>query len=239
MRYLSLAADYDGTLAQDGQVDQKTVAVLERLLATGRKLVLVTGRELDDLLATFRAVNLFDWVVAENGALLYHPRSREQKLLAEPPPRSLTRLLRERGVEPLSVGRIIVATCQPHERTVLDTIRDLGLEQQIIFNKGAVMVLPSGVSKATGLTAALNVMGLSAQNVVGVGDAENDHAFLRICGCAVAVANALPALKEHADMVTQASHGAGVAELIERLIADDLAACHERNPLGRRSKSIE
>ena len=62
---------------------------------------------------------------------------------------------------------------------MLEAIRDLGLELQIIFNKGAVMVLPAGVNKASGLAVALARLGLSPHNVVGVGDAENDHAFLR------------------------------------------------------------
>jgi hypothetical protein len=94
---------------------------------------------------------------------------------------------------------------------------------QIIFNKGAVMVLPAGVNKATGLAAALERMKLSPLNVVGIGDAENDHAFLSACGCAVAVANGLPMVKEDAAIVTKASRGGGVAELIGRLVADDLA----------------
>ena len=85
------------------------------------------------------------------------------------------------------------------------------------------MVLPPQVNKATGLAAALDELKLSAHNTVGVGDAENDHAFLAACECAVAVANALPALKERADLVTRRDHGAGVVELIDRLLADDLA----------------
>jgi HAD superfamily hydrolase (TIGR01484 family) len=83
--------------------------------------------------------------------------------------------LRELNVTPLSVGRSIVATWEPHQATVLQVIKELGLELQIIFNKGAVMVLPPGVNKATGLLAALEEMELSAHNVVGVGDAENDQ----------------------------------------------------------------
>jgi hypothetical protein len=55
-----------------------------------------------------------------------------------------------------------------------------------------------------------------------VGDAENDHTFLALCECGVAVSNALPMLKERADLVTQADHGAGVIELIERMLASDL-----------------
>jgi hypothetical protein len=99
------------------------------------------------------------------------------------------------------------------------------------------MVLPSGINKATGLAAALDSMGLSPHNAVGVGDAENDHAFLALCECAVAVANALPSLKEQADIVTARDHGAGVAELIDEMLADDLAAraarlARHRIPLG-------
>ena len=132
------------------------------------------------------------------------------------------------GVREVAVGHVIVATWQPYELMVLDAIRDLGLELQVIFNKGAVMVLPTGVNKGTGLRAALEELGLSPHNAVGVGDAENDHALLAACECGVAVANALPVLKERADLVTVAERGAGVAELAGRLIDDDLASVADR-----------
>jgi hydroxymethylpyrimidine pyrophosphatase-like HAD family hydrolase len=221
---MALACDYDGTIAHDGRIDDATISALERLRRSGRKLVLVTGRELDDLLGLLPQIELFERVVAENGALLYRPASREEKPLGDPPPVRFVETLRERGVTPLSVGRVIVATWESQETTVLETIRDLGVEMQVIFNKGAVMVLPSGVNKATGLQAALGELGLSAHNVVAVGDAENDHAFLRLCECSVAVANALPALKETADWVTPGHHGSGVQELIQHLLDHDLAS---------------
>jgi hydroxymethylpyrimidine pyrophosphatase-like HAD family hydrolase len=222
MRYLALAADYDGTLATNGLVDAPTVAGLQELLASGRSLILVTGRELDELLEIFPEIILFERVVAENGALLYYPKTREEKVLGVAPPPSFVTALRARGV-PLSVGRSIVATVHPHETTVLEVIRDLGLELQVIFNKGAVMVLPAGVNKATGLKAALQDLGLSPHNVVGVGDGENDHALLSLCECSVAVANAVPMLKETADWMTMKDHGAGVVELAQAMIKNDLA----------------
>jgi len=222
MRYLALATDYDGTLASDGRVDEETIAALERLRDSGRKLILVTGRHLDDLLNIFPQVNLFERVVVENGALLYRPTTREERLLGEPPPEEFIKALQERSVDPLAVGRAIVATWHPHETTVLEVIRNLGLERQVVFNKDAVMVLPSGVNKASGLSAALSELGLSPHNTVGVGDAENDHSLLDFCGCGVAVANALPMLKERADFVTKGARGAGVIELIDQLIASDL-----------------
>jgi len=222
MRFHVLACDYDGTLALRGQVDRPTVAALEQVLASGRKLLLVTGRELDELQTVFPHLNFFSWVVAENGALLYSPATREERKLAEPPPATFIDALRRRGVAPMSVGRVIVATWRPHENAVLEAIQEAGLELQVIFNKDAVMVLPAGVNKASGLAAALEQLGLSPHEVVGVGDAENDHAFLHACECGVAVANALPAVKERADLVTAGDHGAGVAELIARLLGSDL-----------------
>ena len=231
MRYLALCTDYDGTLASDGRVLPETESALERLLASGRRLVLVTGREIDDLQKVCARLDLFEYVVAENGALLYKPSTGEETPLGARPPDAFVTLLRQRGVGPISVGRVIVATWEPHESTVLATIRDLGLELQVIFNKGAVMILPAGVNKATGLASALEKMGLSPHNAVGIGDAENDHALLAMCECSAAVANALPTLKDAADIVTTGDHGAGVVELIEELLRDDLASFEPR--LGR------
>ena len=222
IRYLAVATDYDGTLASHGAVDRETVDALKRLVATGRKLILVTGRQIEDLERVFPEVAMFDRVVAENGPVLYRPASGEIRLLAEPPPASFVDALRGRGVEPLSVGHVVVATVQPNETIVSEVIRELGLELQVILNKGSVMVLPSSVDKATGLAAALRELSLSPPNVVGIGDAENDATFLALCGRSVAVANALDAIREQADYVTEARASAGVREVIDQMLSDDL-----------------
>jgi hydroxymethylpyrimidine pyrophosphatase-like HAD family hydrolase len=229
LRYFTLVCDYDGTLAHDGQVSDQVIRSLERLLSSGRKLIMVTGRELDDLKRFFHHIDLFERVVAENGALLYRPADHGIKKLAEPPPPEFIAELGRRGVNPISVGNGIVSTWQPHETIVLEAIRDFGIEMQVIFNKGAVMVLPSGVNKATGLREALNELRLSRHNAVGIGDAENDHAFLSLCECAVAVANALPMIKERCDLVTSGDHGLGVIELIDRILATDLSEVESRS----------
>jgi len=223
MRFVALATDYDGTLAHDGQVSKRTLAALERLKTSGRRLLLVTGRELHDLQSVFGELKLFDLAVLENGAVLYFPAERREQLLADPPPEEFIAACRKRGVADLNVGRVVVASSEAETPKILDTIRALGLELHVIFNKGSAMVLPSGVNKATGLTAALKQLCLSAHNVVGVGDAENDHAFLGCCECGAAVGNALPALRARADVATAGRDGEGVVELIESLLRDDLA----------------
>jgi hypothetical protein len=84
MRYLVLVTDYDGTLATDGVADESTLSALERLRMSGRRAILLTGRQLDDLLTVCPRLSLFDYVVAENGAVLYEPRTRQQTLLGPP-----------------------------------------------------------------------------------------------------------------------------------------------------------
>jgi hydroxymethylpyrimidine pyrophosphatase-like HAD family hydrolase len=222
MRYLALVMDYDGTLASNDRVSPEALQALQRLRASGRRAILVTGRRLDDLLAVCDCAHAFDMIVAENGAVVYDAETREEARLANPPSKLLLQGLRARGVEPLEVGQVVVATHAPHRRTVQDLIWELGLEAQIIGNRGAVMVLPAGVNKGTGLEYALRKLGLSRHEVVGIGDAENDHSFLETCEAAVAVANALPAVKQAAAFVTTRENGNGVIELIDELIADDL-----------------
>ena len=228
MRYFAFACDFDETVANMGVVSKETLGALERLLASGRKLVLVTGRQLDDLRRIFPQLSLFERVVAENGGVLFRPQTGETKLLAEPPPQVFIDALRRRGVSPLSTGSVIVASQEPEDAKILAVIRELGLELQVIYNKGAVMVLPSGVNKGTGLLAALSEMCISHHNAVAIGDAENDHALLNACECGIAVANAIQTLRERADLTTSAANGAGVQEVIARLLLDDLRGVRNR-----------
>ena len=222
MRYTAIALDYDGTIAHDGGVPPHVLEGLRRLKASGRKAVLVTGRELDELLGIFPEIGIFDRVVAENGALMYDPATGDRTELGEPPPAALIDALKASGI-PLSVGHTILATIRPHETVVLVCIANLGLEQQVIFNKGAVMVLPPGCNKASGLRRALAELGLSARNVVAAGDGENDHALLELAEYSVATANAIQSLKDAADRITRATHGDGILEIIAGLLESDLA----------------
>jgi hydroxymethylpyrimidine pyrophosphatase-like HAD family hydrolase len=221
-RLRALATDFDGTLAHDGTVSGLVLPAIERFKRAGFRLILVTGRELNDLVSIFPHMDWFDLAVMENGAVLYHPDTGAIETLAERPPSSLVARLYERGL-PLHTGKVIVATLEPYEKEVLEVIDELDLDFQVILNKGSLMILPRGVDKATGLAAALRHLALEPSEVAGIGDAENDEAFLSMCGHSVAVANALPSLQERVDYVTKAGHGDGVTELIEWMLANEQA----------------
>ena len=222
MRFRVLACDYDGTVASQGVLAAETVDSLHRLRESGRRVVLVTGRILDELLDICDDVEVFDLCVLENGGLLYNPATGQQRMLAPTLPSRFVSALRAQGVTPLSVGRAICSTWDPFEATVVRTIHEMELDLQILFNKHSVMVLPAGVNKATGLTTALDLLGETAEATVAVGDAENDLTMLGMAGCGVAVGNALASVKDRADLVMEGRAGEGVRDLVDEVLRDDL-----------------
>jgi hydroxymethylpyrimidine pyrophosphatase-like HAD family hydrolase len=217
-----LACDYDGTIAEHGRLSETTAAALARVRTSGRKLVLVTGRRLDDLRRVCPDVDsTFDAVVTENGAEIYFPSRRQGHVIGEPPTPALLDALQRRGVE-FRVGGSIVESRAVFAEAALEAIRETGVERTVVFNRDSMMLLPGGITKASGLEAALSAMELSRHNVVAIGDAENDHAFLSVCECAAAVADAVPALRDRADHVTRAPGPAGVVEFIGEHVLNDL-----------------
>ena len=225
--YRVLFTDGDGTLVRGKHLAAATREALRRLRASGRKAVLTTGESCEQL-AEFPDLDLFDLIVAENGAVLCRPNRGEARVLAAPPPADFVRQLRRRGVEPLTVGQVIVSTRRSWEAVLKAVITELGMDGRLIANRKDVMALPAGVDKATGVAAALRELGLRPAEAVGVGDAENDVALLGACGFGVAVADSVPELCEAADLVTEGGPGRGVVELIERLLAGELPAPRRR-----------
>jgi hydroxymethylpyrimidine pyrophosphatase-like HAD family hydrolase len=220
-RFQTIACDYDSTLAHEGQVAPETMQVLRRARPAGRELILITGRTLDDLRTVFPELSVFDLVVAENGATMFDPERNWQQALCSACPPEFAAALSQRNV-PFSLGRCVLATHKPHERAVQQVIDELHLDLAITLNRESVMVLPRGIDKASGLSAALRRLQIDASQVVGIGDAENDFAFLRRCGFSVAVANAIDSLKRQVDYVTRQEDGAGASEVIAQVIAGEL-----------------
>lgn len=209
----AVAVDYDGTLTEQRRPAAEVLAALRAVRAGGRMVVLVTGRIPSDLRADFPEVDEhFDAIVAENGAVLCRPGSGDRPI-ATPVDPALEEAIRARGI-PVTRGLVLVATDARWGDAVNEEIARLGLEVQIIRNRGALMVLPTGVTKGTGVSRVLEELGLSRHSAVGIGDAENDHSLLAACEVGVAVANAIPSLEARADVVLATADGRGVSEFL-------------------------
>lgn len=243
MRYVVLAAGFDGTLARDGRCDERCIDALRELSATGRKLILVTGRELRRLLEIFPEARLFDYIVAENGAVLHRTATRHSDILGQAPPEILLQELRRRRVEPLYVGSSIITTLAVHLEQALEALRKLKLhlDYELVTNDEMLLILPPGIDKASGMNEAIRELGVSRHNLVAIGNAENDLPLFASAEHAVAVANAAATVKQAADRVTEGAYCEGFLELARDLIASDLAAAipRRRMVLGKDEQQRE
>lgn len=221
----AVALDYDGTLTDGPRPDQASLDALAHA-RENLALILVTGRVLTELREDFPEVDdHFDMVVAENGAVL--SRGEATRDLTAPVDARLGLALAQRGV-PVRDGRILLACDAVHEATVRSEIKRLGLGCQLIRNREALMVLPTGVTKATGVLEALAELGISRHSTVAVGNAENDASLLEACGVGVAVADAVQSLQDHADVVLDNPNGLGVRELLDGPIVAGEQRVHSR-----------
>ncbi|GAB4446674.1 MAG: HAD-IIB family hydrolase [Chloroflexi bacterium OHK40] len=227
MHLKTLACDLDGTLAEHGHVAPETWASLQRLKEAGWSLILVTGRVLQTFAPGGPYGELFDVLIAEGGAVVYFPRRDLVRL----PFGRLSDDLLARLVAlsiPLERGLAIAATRVPHDLSVLQVLHDTAGGATVEYNRGAVMVLPPGATKGTGLQYALRELGRSVHNVIACGDAENDRSLFAIAELAVAVSNATDDLRALADLVLPAPNGAGVRALAEDLLRARLPASRPR-----------
>src|SRR4029079_14080742 len=135
-----------------------------------------------------------------NGALLHFPDGGLTTTLAPPiPAEFIARLLSQRIA--FHAGQCLVEADASAAPQMLHAIRDLELPIVLLFNRSQVMALAQGISKATGLSAALETLRKSPRNAIAIGDAENDHELLRLADVGAAVEWGSPSLRAAADVV--------------------------------------
>jgi hydroxymethylpyrimidine pyrophosphatase-like HAD family hydrolase len=218
MKLSVLALDYDGTFTRDDHPNASVLAAVAEARRRNVTVILVTGRILDDLRRVAGNLHFVDAVVAENGAILHFPGTGHTTILAPPVPQAFVARLGELAI-PFRAGQCLIDADANSAHRILDVVRDLELPIVLSFNRSRVMAMAQGVSKATGLGAALTVLRTSARNTVAIGDAENDHELLRFAEVGVAVEWGSRSLQAAADFVITGNDPSAVAEFIERTAA--------------------
>jgi hydroxymethylpyrimidine pyrophosphatase-like HAD family hydrolase len=210
----ALACDYDGTLATHDRIGEPARRALTRARERGMRLILVTGRTFFELARVCERLDLFDAVVAENGAVLYLPEPGSIRDEGPPAPARLLAELDRAGVA-YQVGRVVVGMARADESRVRQALAACHVSLDLVYNRAALMLLPTGVSKGTGVRHALRLLGLSPHDALALGDAENDLMLFEACGYAGCPENGVPELRARADWIFPGEDGEGLARAIE------------------------
>jgi hydroxymethylpyrimidine pyrophosphatase-like HAD family hydrolase len=213
MLFKALACDFDGTLASEDRIGEEARTALGQARAAGLRLVLVTGRTFFELTRVCDCLELFEAVVAENGAVLYYPGEAMIRDQGPPPPRRLLAELDRRGIY-YQAGRVIVGTARSDEPVVREALAAADDRRDIVYNRGALMLLPTGVSKGTGVQQAIRLLSLSPHDVLALGDGENDLPLFEACGWSGCPASGGPEVQVRADWIFPGENGQSIAAAI-------------------------
>ena len=109
------------------------------------------------------------------------------------------------------------------DRSVLERFRDhimphMGGRVQVIFSSDQYLeILPAAAGKGQALLYVAKYLHVPHIRTYAIGDAENDISMLKAAGTGIAMANADPAVKEAADIVTEKDNNQdGLVEVIEK-----------------------
>jgi phosphoserine phosphatase len=119
---------------------------------------------------------------------------------------------------PFHSGAVIIGTWEQHAHKLMELVRQFGIDGQLIFNRAAVMLLPSGINKAVGICRALAELGRSERNLIAFGDAENDIPLLIGAEMGVAARGAVHSVEALADDFVSQPGGAGVSLYVRRIL---------------------
>jgi phosphoglycolate phosphatase (TIGR01487 family) len=99
-------------------------------------------------------------------------------------------------------------------------IRDHRLPVRVLDTGFAIHLQAAGVNKGMAMQELAREMGLFLDEIMAIGDSENDIDMLRAAGVGVAVANASEPVRLAADWVTRETYGDGFVEAVKKYYPD-------------------
>ncbi|MHB8351575.1 MAG: HAD family hydrolase [Thermoplasmata archaeon] len=236
---MALAVDLDRTLLPpSGKLPSSASSILQEARAMGLRVILASGREYDRLMPWAHALRHVDAVVAENGAVIESPIGAPRTILGR---RASTMARRCLAAHPEIIAECgdVVISVQAADGPGLAPLL-AGLPVHLVENVDRWMVLPLGLSKASGVRRALSALGEGRRSYAAIGDAKNDLEMLRGATLSGAVGNAEPEVAAIADYHCRGSCADGVAEFIRGPLAARIGAGDARHsvrshPIGKPS----
>lgn len=224
-RFRGLVTDIDGTITDfRRRIHTGAIESIRTLVDAGIRVVLASGNTACFMDAISKMVGTGGVYIGENGGIIRTGWDSGISVLSDgTAPRlalwDLVSACRERGIEiehyslPYRFVDVAIARTVP-----VELVREIVGEHpvEVIDTGFAIHIHPPGVNKGTAFAKLAATMGMETTEFLAVGDGENDLEMLALAGKGVAVGNAHPRLKMHADEVTEKEYGEGFLEALDR-----------------------
>ncbi len=223
----ALVTDVDGTITdRRRRINTPAVESIRTLVEAGIEVVFASGNTVCFMDGLCKMVGTDGTIIGENGGVyrrgfsgtLRVPGDKKACLAAF---EVLKDSFSRKGVELELFGEqyrfadvAFARNIDPDEARAV--IRDHGLSVRVLDTGFAIHLQTPGVSKGAALTALAREMGISPDDMMAVGDSENDIEMLEAAGIGVAVRNAPAAVQAAADRVTEESYGDGFVEAVKK-----------------------
>ncbi|WP_148688483.1 phosphoglycolate phosphatase [Methanopyrus sp. SNP6] len=222
--------DIDGTITGDDRaVHLKCVRYLRELQKRGILVGIATGNTLYYSRSAATLLGFEGPLIAENGGIVavddeeISTVPEEDVELIQEAYRELRRRLGVRRTEPPGLRRTEVAIYRDVPVEEIERVLDgLGYSDRVeVVDTGFAYHLKSKqVDKGKGLLVICERLGIDPNDVVAIGDGDNDAPLLKASGLGVAPANATENVKRIADVVLDAEDGDGVATFLRNLLEE-------------------
>ena len=223
MKYKAFVLDIDGTICDyDGILNLEAVHSIRWLRKLGHEVILSSGRGPWDTyyLGVFMGTSKI--AVCENGGVLMTSPT-DLKLFSDKSKSleaydALCRSFPDVRIKPVSARLtelVLLRTFDvPKGQKVLD---QASIPVTIHDSKFALHLTRTGITKAVALKEAFELLEISPEEAVAIGDSSTDVPMFDICGYSIAVGNAPAEVKSKADYVCKEEIGDGTVEAIKHV----------------------
>ena len=227
----ALVTDVDGTITdRRRRINTRAIEAIRTLVDAGIEVMLASGNTVCFMDGLCKMVGTDGTIIGENGGVY---RRRFGGTLQIPGDRAACLeafdLLRDHfaakgiGLELLSAQYrfadvAFAREIDPDEARAV--IRDRHLPIRVLDTGFALHLQAPGVSKETAMRKLAGDMGLLPDDILAIGDSENDIEMLKAAGIGVAVANAAAPTRAAADWVSGSAYGDGFVEAVKKYYPD-------------------
>ena len=229
----AIAVDIDGTITDETRkICIEAIEALRKAEKKGIPTIIVTGNVVNYAYATEVLIGCSGGLIAENGGVIFKEGENNNaveimvdKNFVTSAENHLKEKLGSEFEKHASHDNMYRLTETVFYKTIdrkllKNALEDFKYKDELeIYDSGfALHITDKRINKGSSLKYLCQRNKINMQNVMAIGDSENDEDFLKEVGYKIAVGNADEKLKKISTYTCEKSYGAGVAEAIEKYV---------------------